>query len=75
MHQLYSIHLLHHCQKGEYGAQRYDNGTRDKQPSFNLSASSILGDVGFDCLLPDRQIVGRRDRLPVQPWAGIAPIG
>jgi hypothetical protein len=59
------ISLLHHCQKGEYAAKGYDNGTGD---SFSPSAPSILSNLSeacFDRLMLSQQIVGCFHRLPV----------
>jgi hypothetical protein len=60
-----NIHLLHHCQKGEYAAQCYDKGTRD---SFSPSAPSFLSNLSkacFDRLVLSQQVVGCFHRLPV----------
>ncbi len=51
---------------GEDAAERYDNGPRGNQPSFSLSALSVLSVAGFDSLALSQQVVGCCDCLPVQ---------
>ena len=52
--------------KGEDAAERCDNGPRGNQPSFSLSALSVLSVAGFDSFALRQQVVGCCDCLPVQ---------
>ena len=52
--------------KGEDAAERYDNGPCGNQPSFSLSALSVLSAAGFDSFALSQQVVGCCDCLPVQ---------